>query len=256
MKIAYMLGGLAVLAGTGLAVMCHNSSESCLLGSLLGSAKAGAQVVQVAGTTEATQPTEGECATSGGCCSGSAATAELAKASAAATYNVDAVHSSVHFMIKHGGLGNFYGRFNTLEGSISFDPENLDSSSMTFTVDIASVDTNNEGRDEHLRSPDFFNARQFPEATFTSTSFTAAGEDMYTVEGNLTVHGATKPVTVNFNWLGSGTIRGTDTAAFEANMEFKRSDFGMTTYIADDGGDTGGLGNTVTVLLSVEAARE
>lgn len=189
-------------------------------------------------------------------CGTGPAMVNMAKATAAATFNVDPVHSSLHFMIKHAGVTNFYGRFNDLTGSFSIDPENPDSSTMTFTVKTDSIDTNNAGRNEHLKSPDFFNARQFPEVTFTSTSFAAAGEGMWEVTGNLTFHGVTKEVTANLNWLGTGSFRGADIAAFEATMEFKRSDFGMTTYIADDQGDGGPLGNTVTVLLSVEGGRQ
>lgn len=182
--------------------------------------------------------------------------ASHAKASAAGSYAVDPVHSSVHFMIKHAGITNFYGRFNDLAGTFTFDPENPGSSNLEFTVKTESVDTNNNGRNEHLRSPDFFNARQFPTATFKSTAFTDLGDGMWEVTGNLSLHGQTKPITVNFEWLGTGTFRNSDIAAFEAHFTFKRSDFGMTTYIADDLGEGGGLGNTVTVMVSVEAPRQ
>lgn len=181
----------------------------------------------------------------------------LAKASAAGTFNVDPVHSSIHFMINHAGIANFYGRFNEFSGSFTMDSENPGASSLEFTVKVETVDTNNQGRDDHLRAPDFFNARQFPEAKFKSTSFSpGSGEGQWVVEGNLTIHGETKPVTVNLNWLGTGTFRNNDIAAFEANFTFKRGDFGMTTYLADDGGDDGPLGNTVTVLVSVEGGRQ
>ena len=181
------------------------------------------------------------------------------KASALASYSVDAVHSSVHFMIKHAGVSNFYGRFNTLSGTLTFDPANPESARMEFMVDTSSVDTGNAGRDDHLRSGDFFDARQFPQATFQSTSFAAAeemGENMYTVEGELTLHGETKPVTAYFEWLGVGEFRGNPIGAFEAQMEIKRSDFGMTTYMADDRSDNGALGNTVMILLSAEVTRQ
>lgn len=184
-------------------------------------------------------------------------TDSLAKATAAATYEVDPVHSSVHFMIRHAGVANFYGRFNEFSGTLVFDPENPDSSSLEFTVATGSVDTGNDGRDEHLRSGDFFNARQFGDATFTSTSFTPGAEEgLWTVEGDLSLHGETRPVTATLNWMGTGEMRGTTIAGFEAQFEFKRSDFGMTTYLADDGGDDGPLGNTVQMLVSVEAKRQ
>lgn len=180
----------------------------------------------------------------------------MAKASVAGNYKVDPVHSSVHFVIRHAGVANFYGRFNELEGTFSIDPENPSSSSMSFTVNTASVDTNSDGRDNHLRSADFFNARQFPTATFTSTSFTPAGDGLWQVAGNFTLLGETRPVTARLDFLGTGRFRQSDIAAFEASLEIKRTDFGMTTYVADDGGEGGALGNTVTILLSVEGVRQ
>ncbi len=174
---------------------------------------------------------------------------------AVASYEVDAAHSTVMFRIKHGGATNFYGRFNRIDvgkSAFSFDPENPSAGSFSFVIDNASVDTGNKDRDNHLRTADFFNVAQFATTSFKSTSITAKGNDMFELEGNLTLHGETKPVTAELKWLGTGDFRG-PIAAFEASFEFKRSDFGMTKYLAEDKGDGGALGNTVAILIAVEA---
>jgi polyisoprenoid-binding protein YceI len=234
MKRVVAVGAAAVLALTGAGLLA--------VGTRGGLDGRGEPVTGMAGDPFATTRDAGE---------------SLGKATAAATYEVDPVHSSVHFMIRHAGIANFYGRFNEFSGSLTLDPENPDSSSLEFTVGTGSVDTANEGRDEHLRSGDFFNARQFPEATFASRSFAAGAEEgLWTIEGDLTLHGETGPVTVTLDWLGTGEMRGATIGAFEATFEFKRSDFGMATYLADDGGEGGPLGNTVRMLVSVEATRQ
>ncbi|MCB9844526.1 MAG: YceI family protein [Phycisphaeraceae bacterium] len=175
----------------------------------------------------------------------------------AGTYSVDPVHSGVFFQIKHAGVTNFYGRFNTFSGSFSFDPAAPEDGSFSFTVDAASVDTGAEGRDNHLRTPDFFNVRQFPEISFQSTSVTPSQEEgAYRIEGDLTLHGVTKPVTADMMWLGTGEFRNAPIGAFEATFRIKRSDFDMTKYMAEDLSDSGGLGNNVTLYVSVEARKE
>jgi polyisoprenoid-binding protein YceI len=175
----------------------------------------------------------------------------------APVYGVDAVHSGVIFRTKHAGITNFYGRFNKVDGTWSFDPESPEEASFEFTVDNNSVDTGNSGRDDHLRNPDFFNTRQFPTTTFESTKVEkSSGENMYKLHGDLTLHGVTKPVVADLEYLGTGEFRGNPIAAFEARFTIKRSEFGMTKYIAPDGSDSGGLGNTVHLIVSVEGPRQ
>lgn len=175
---------------------------------------------------------------------------------AAAAYKVDPVHSVVLFRVKHAGTAHYWGRFNSLDGGFTFDPENPQSGSFEFTIDNASVDTANEQRDNHLRSPDFFNARQYPTTTFKSTSVEAAGENRFKVTGDLDLHGVTRQVTADLEWLGTGSFRGNPIGAFEATLEIKRTDFGMDTFVAEDGSDSGGLGNTVRLTVAVEARRQ
>ncbi len=176
---------------------------------------------------------------------------------AAPSYRVDGVHSGVVFKVRHAGVSNFRGRFNKLDGSFTFDPADLGASSFTAEIPVASVDTGNEKRDEHLQAADFFNARQFPVATFTGSAVTATDKaGVYSLAGDLTLHGVTKPIEAELNWIGTGSFRGKETAGFDATFSIKRSDFGITTYLADDGGEDGGLGNTVEITIFVEGVKQ
>ena len=160
------------------------------------------------------------------------------------TFNVDPVHSSVMFRIEHMGVCNFYGAFTDVSGSYTLG----EAPSMQFTVKADSVDTRNEGRDKHLKSPDFFNAPEFPAITFKSTSAEKAGEN-WKVTGDLTLHGVTKPITAELKtWQPKETRQGLK-SGFETHFVIKRTDFGMDTYVAE-----GGLGDEVTVLVAVEGA--
>lgn len=176
---------------------------------------------------------------------------------AAATYKVDTVHSSVIFQIRHSGITNFYGRFNDLSGEFSFDPDSPTDAEFAFEVATESVDTSNQKRDDHLRNADFFNARQFPTITFKSTGVEPVEGDLYKLTGDLTLHGETRPVAADLEWLGTSTgPQGGMIGAFEARLEIKRADFGMSKYLAPDGGEGGGLGNTIKLIVSVEAGQQ
>ena len=182
---------------------------------------------------------------------------DLEAFAAAPTYSVDGVHSGVIFSVRHSGVSNFHGRFNKLDGSFTFDPSDPTSGSFTAEIPVASVDTGNEKRDQHLQAADFFNARQFPVVSFESRSVSATGEEgVYTLAGDLTLHGVTKPIEAELNWIGTGTMRGAEIAGFDATFSIKRSDFGITTYLAEDGGEGGGLGNTVNITIFVEGKKQ
>jgi len=187
---------------------------------------------------------------------GMAVTADAQPASSAPTYAADVVHSSVIFKIRHAGVTNFYGRFNDFEGTFTLDEDNPAASRFNFTVKLESVDTGASGRDDHLRSPDFFNVKQFPAATFKSTDVRRAEEGVYEVTGELDLHGVTKPVTATVVHTGEGSFRNNPISAIEATLQIKRSDFGMTTYLAPDGGEGGGIGNTVTLTIAVEGVQQ
>lgn len=184
-----------------------------------------------------------------------ASTAGLAAETA--TYTIDAVHSGVNFKLRRANASHFHGRFNELGGELTFNPAVPTASSVNIEIPIASVDTNNERRDQHLRAADFFNARQFPTATFVSTGVAPTDEDgVYELSGDFTFHGTTERISAELVHTGSGNARGNEVVGFEATFSIKRGDFGVTQYLADDGSDTGGLGNTVEITVWVEAIKQ
>jgi polyisoprenoid-binding protein YceI len=167
---------------------------------------------------------------------------------AAENYKIDSVHSAVVFRVAHLGVGNAYGRFNDPTGTISYDKADLSKTAFTFEVKAANVDTNNEKRDAHLKSPDFFDAKQFPTITFKSTKVEGSG-DALTVTGDLTLHGVTKSITFPIKKTGEAdTGKMGYRTGWEAEVDLKRSEFGMT-------GMQGPIGDDVHLVISFEAVR-
>jgi polyisoprenoid-binding protein YceI len=147
------------------------------------------------------------------------------------------------------------GRFKDFDGVIKYDKANPAASSVSFTVQAKSIDTDNDDRDNHLRSPDFFEAEKFPTLTFTSTSVKAAGADTLEVTGDLTIKGVTKKVTIPVDVLGSVKTPRGEKAGFETSFKLDRKEYGITWNRALD---TGGavLGDDVKVNISIEADRQ
>lgn len=143
------------------------------------------------------------------------------------TYTVDPAHSRVEFSVKHLGIANVKGSFDRFEGQLVVDGD-IASAKATGTVEVASVDTKEPARDEHLRSADFFDAAQFPEMRFTSTAITASGDDEFEITGDLTLHGITKPVTLKAEVQGTETDPwGNERVGLEITGKLDRSDFDM-----------------------------
>jgi polyisoprenoid-binding protein YceI len=170
-------------------------------------------------------------------------------ASGADTFKIDPVHSSVIFSIKHFGVTDFYGDFKEIAGSVIFDAADPSKNAVELTVPVEAIDTRNEKRDQHLKSPDFFNAKQFPTITFKSSKIEGTG-DTYKITGDLTIHGVTKPVTAEFkkgaeNKGQKGETRG----GGEARFTIKRSDYDMKFM-------TGPLGDDVNIILSLEGIKQ
>lgn len=163
----------------------------------------------------------------------------------AAQYEVDSVHSSVVFGVTHVGASRFYGRFNKTTGQFSFDPSDPSKAKFNIEVDADSIDTAFDGRDKHLKSPDFFNTKQFPTITFRSSTLEKQGDE-WKLKGELTLHGVTKQIEADFEWVGIGEMRGQKKGGFEAKFKFKRSEFGMTKF------QDGALGDVVKVIVSLE----
>src|SRR5690554_6080679 len=121
------------------------------------------------------------------------------------TYLIDPSHSQVGFSVRHLGFTKVRGRFEDFEGTLQLTPGQLDSFSADVKIKATSVDTQNGQRDEHLRSADFFDAENHPELTFRATSITNVSGDSFTVNGDLTIRGTTKPISLDTTFLGEAT---------------------------------------------------
>ncbi len=127
----------------------------------------------------------------------------MTTAIATRTYQIDKAHSEAVFQVRHL-ITKVRGRFSDFDGTIAFDESAPEQSSVTFTVQTASIDTNTPDRDAHLRSDDFFAAERFPTLTFVSTTITSTGSDAFDVEGDLTIRDVTKRITLPVSYLGQG----------------------------------------------------
>jgi polyisoprenoid-binding protein YceI len=151
----------------------------------------------------------------------------LTFASHAQQYTLDPAHSAVTFQISHMGLSWTHGRFNTVSGEFSINKDAPEQSTFALTIDANSIDTGNQQRDDHLRTPEFFYVKEFPAITFQSTKVEPI-KDGYKVTGNFTMHGVTKEVA--FDLLGGRTVQfppGTMRTGFSTSIKLKRSDFGV-----------------------------
>ena len=158
------------------------------------------------------------------------------------SWRVDPAHSFLLFRHDHMGAGTIHGRFNSFEGTVSFDAQNPSASTVSVEVKTESVDTGNAGRDEHLRKPDFFDTTQFPTMSFKSTSVKGSAKALE-VTGDLTMHGVTKPVTVKLNVRGPVDFMSKKHIGFEGSFEIDRIDW----KIGKAQGDT-----KVGITLSIE----
>jgi len=148
---------------------------------------------------------------------------------AADTYELDAVHSTFAFKVKHLGVSYTSGRFNESSGAFTIDAEDASKCSAAIEVKTSSVDTGNATRDKHLRGADFFDVAKFPAMTFTSTACKKKDDTTYEVTGDLTIRGVTKSVTVEAELVGIGKgLKGEERAGFETALTIDRNDFGMT----------------------------
>jgi polyisoprenoid-binding protein YceI len=171
-----------------------------------------------------------------------------------AVYKVDPDHSGVGFTIRHF-VSNVPGRFRDFDGSIRYDKLEPAASSIELTVRAASIDTGNNDRDEHLRSADFFEVQKFPTITFTSAEVKARDANLLEVTGDLTMHGATRRMTIPVQVLGTVKTPNGEKAGFEAVFTLNRKDFGITwNRVLDASGSV--LGDEVKVTIEVEASRQ
>lgn len=172
------------------------------------------------------------------------------------TWKIDPAHSAAEFSIRHMGLSNVHGHFGGVNGEIVLGPADLSKASVKATVDVTTVDTGVAPRDNHLKSPDFFDVAKYPTMTFVSKSVAKSG-DGYAITGDLTMHGVTKQVVLAMD-APSKEQTGMDKKAhrgFEATTTIHRADFGLTWNGTLKSGDSM-LGDDVKVTLEVEAAKE
>lgn len=167
----------------------------------------------------------------------------------AADYKIDLSHAFVQFEISHLGYSTLAGRFNDFEGEFSWDKANPAASAISVTIKTASIDTNWAERDKHLRGADFLEVEKFPTATFKSTRYNGDASGG-TLDGELTLHGVTKPVTLTVKAIGEGADPwGGYRAGFAASTTLKRADFGISY-------DLGPAAETMTFDLFVEGIRK
>lgn len=162
-------------------------------------------------------------------------------ASVAGAYTVDTGHSSVIFKAKHNQVANFYGRFDDVSGTFALE----EGGTFDISIKADSVHSGNSKRDDHLKSPDFYSAKEFPAMTFKSKSVKAKGSDSFEVMGDITFRGVTKPLTVTVKNTGMGEARGKKLAGIETIFTIKRSDFGSTYGIP-------GISDDVELIVSLE----
>ena len=167
------------------------------------------------------------------------------------TWDIDTTHSEVGFSVRHMMVAKVRGKFTKFSGEVLTAPNVLDSS-VTAEIDLTSFDTGNEQRDGHIRSADFFDAENHPVMIYRSTGVRAA-EDGYVLDGDLTLKGVTRPVSLNLevNGFGADAYGGTR-AGFTATGEISRSDFGISTNMPIEGGGVV-IGEKVNITLEIEA---
>lgn len=172
------------------------------------------------------------------------------------TFNLDGAHSVIGFSVRHMAISKVRGNFNDFEGSFTIDPKDSTSWSGQITIQTVSIDTDNEKRDQHLRSGDFFNADSFPTITFESTKIIPKGNNKFDVQGNLTMRGVTKPVTLNGEITGTTMDSwGNERIGVELTGTIDRMDYGVSW---DNVLETGGLvvSHEVDLELDVQGVRK
>ena len=176
----------------------------------------------------------------------------MTTAAATRTFQIDKAHSEAVFQVRHL-ITKVRGRFSEFDGTIAFDDAAPEQSSVVFTIQTASIDTNQPDRDTHLRSDDFFGVERFPTLTFASTKVTKKSETEFDVEGDLTIRDVTKRIVLPVTFLGKAKDPwGNERIAFETEITINRKDFGLTWNAALE---TGGflVGDDVKITASVQA---
>jgi polyisoprenoid-binding protein YceI len=167
-------------------------------------------------------------------------------------WKIDPTHSEVQFKVKHLVISTVTGSFSSFEGQIEADGDNFEDARATFTANIDSISTNNEDRDQHLKSDDFFNAEQYPQLSFESTKVEKIGEGDYKVTGDLTIRDITKEVELEL--VHGGTVAdqyGQTKAGFEVKGAINRKEFGLTWSAVTEAGSVV-VGDKINLQMNVQ----
>ncbi|MGB0521362.1 MAG: YceI family protein [Flammeovirgaceae bacterium] len=169
---------------------------------------------------------------------------------------IDTAHSEIHFKVKHMMVSTVTGAFNEFEGEVSTDRENFENAMIRFSANVASISTNNEQRDEHLKSDDFFNAAEFPKLTFQSTSFAQQANGNYQLLGDLTIRDFTKQVTLDVAYNGTAVDPyGQTKAGFELTGKINRKDFGLKWGAITEAGSVV-VSDDVRLVLNIQLIKQ
>ncbi|MDP4210301.1 MAG: YceI family protein [Bacteroidota bacterium] len=170
-------------------------------------------------------------------------------------WTVDNVHSSIKFTVSHLVISEVEGTFKTYSGTVMASKPDFTDAAIDFTVEVKSISTDNEMRDTHLKSADFFDAEKYPQMTFKSTSFKKLTANKYLLTGNLTIHGITKSVKFDVTYGGTANDGyGNTKAGFKATTKINRFDYGLQwNKLTEAGGAT--VGKIVTINIKLELAK-
>jgi len=174
------------------------------------------------------------------------------KIAAPSVWKLDAAHSKLGFSVTHMVVSDIEGAFTHFDATINAIGDDFSGSSVTMTADVATVSTDQDRRDSHLKSADFFDAAKFPTITFASTSFKKTGANVYTVTGSLTMHGVTKPIVLTATAkMGTDMMSNKTLAGFKIEGSFKRTDFGIgANYPA------AAIGDDITLVSSATFVKQ
>jgi polyisoprenoid-binding protein YceI len=167
------------------------------------------------------------------------------------SFVLDPAHTMIVFSISHMGFTTFYGSFADKSGTLTFDPKAPAKSALEVTVSTASVSTNVEHLNNHLKTPDFLDTEKFPSATFKATKIEVTGPETGKITGDLTLHGVTKPLTLDAKFHGAGVnpLDKKYTVGFDATTVIHRSDYDIKTYVPL-------VGDDVTLMISAGFERK
>ena len=169
----------------------------------------------------------------------------------AGNWTVDKAHTNVKFSVSHLVISDVDGTFKTFDGNMDASKPDFSDAKINFTVEVASINTDNDQRDNHLKSDDFLNAAKYPQMKFVSSSFTPQGDNKYKLAGNLTIRDITKPVTFDVKYGGTVTAMGGTHAGFKATTKIDRFDYNLKWSKATE---AGGLvaGKDVEITINID----